>query len=59
MAIRGLFVRAYHEAMEKRFANPRSPLGLDYRQIGVEHFLVGSFATLRATAQRGIYVRER
>src|SRR6185312_11093782 len=37
-------------------ADPRGPLGLDYRQIPVEHFFVGVFATLGAKAQRAFYV---
>jgi len=36
-------------------SHPRCPLVLDYRRIGVEHFLIGVFATLGATAQRAIY----
>jgi len=37
--------------------NPCCALGLDYRQVGVEHVLVGGFAALRAKAQRAIDAR--
>jgi hypothetical protein len=37
---------------EKSVATPRGPLGLDYRQIPVEHFLIGVVATIGALAQR-------
>jgi len=30
-----------HDSFEHRLADPRGPLGLDYRQIPVEHFFVG------------------
>ena len=39
------------EGAGERFATPRGPLGLDYRQIGAEHFLVGILGVCGAEAQ--------
>ena len=40
------------ELIEKGRSNHARPLGLDYRQVGVEHFLFGASATLHANARR-------
>jgi len=32
-------------------ADPRGPLGLDYRQIGLEHFLIGAYPHVARKAQ--------
>jgi hypothetical protein len=36
-------------------ADPRRPLGPDWGQIGVEHFLIGSRRGVRSFAQRASY----
>ncbi len=42
-----------HDPIVERLLDPRCPLGPDYRQIGVEHFLVGrAFAEIAEAHQR-------
>src|SRR6185437_4838858 len=43
---------AARDLIRKSSRNPGCPLGLDYRQVGAAHVLIGDRATRRAKAQR-------
>jgi len=43
---------ADRDLLKKLAADPCGPLGLDYRQIPVEHFLVGLFSVVGGNAQQ-------